>query len=650
MSKRRFSAPTEETAQHRDGLPLKQKVGLYYRQSSEGQIGNVSTTIQTVDMHQNLQRMGWSPGNIILIDVDAAVSGRLRIDQREGMRELFGLIIDRKVGAVAAQDEDRFFRDETMIQVDTFIEACKQSDVRVITPTVVYDFAHPKMGLFYARQFRFKCEMGAEYINTQILGKLSGARKFLMRTGKWAGNQIPVGYMADTRKELRPGEPNPQHRCIVPFEPFAQVVREYYHIFVATGGSVAKTQLRIIRERVFFPDPNITRPTLGFKTHTHLKYRDGGYYPSRSGLRGILMNPVYIGHWMVGDVVERWHNHKPIVEEELFWKAFNYLSPVLPDGSTNLDYRPVKQNARPTVEEKRGKGRPLCLGFIYGEFQGETYPLKAAWNNRWKAYHYYLAPPKLEHGTAVNVWQRRADLIDAAVAHHLRRRFELTFSPEHWEDTLARLQRPEESKERKLKEFQLEDVKRQMELTLRKLDLAEDEPDFIERLQTQYRHQKAERARLEAELQQKRTSQVSVEDLIQLHDNWQELFDVGFRKSSRDEQHLFFQKYIKRVTLLNPEAKSISLLKVVWFDDCEQEIIVPRTSNRGSTFTYAELEQFREMVMNGATKREMLHAFPTHPKNSVYDWHKRLNVTFGAGSHASSPRAAGASAITPGSR
>ena len=40
-------------------LPLGKPVSVYYRQSSEDQIGNISTTLQTVDMVEHLMRQGW---------------------------------------------------------------------------------------------------------------------------------------------------------------------------------------------------------------------------------------------------------------------------------------------------------------------------------------------------------------------------------------------------------------------------------------------------------------------------------------------------------------------------------------------------------------------------------------------------------------
>src|SRR5260221_2171964 len=194
---------------------LDRPVAVYYRQSTIAQVGNVSTTIQTVDMVEELVRRGWQREQIYLIDDDEGVSGTKRIDEREGMSHLFELIAEKKIGAVACQDEDRLFRDMTQIQVNIFIDTCRKSNVKVITPYIIYDFAHPLHGEFHARQFRFKCDMAAEYLKIYIMGRLVPARQRIMKEGKWSGSKMPVGFMVDMRKRLPDGNENPEYRKYV---------------------------------------------------------------------------------------------------------------------------------------------------------------------------------------------------------------------------------------------------------------------------------------------------------------------------------------------------------------------------------------------------------------------------------------------------
>ena len=78
-------------------LPLNRPVAVYYRQSSEGQIGNISTTLQTVDMIEHLMQQGWVRDQIIMIDMDAGVSGTKKIDERPGMSYLYNLIENNEI-------------------------------------------------------------------------------------------------------------------------------------------------------------------------------------------------------------------------------------------------------------------------------------------------------------------------------------------------------------------------------------------------------------------------------------------------------------------------------------------------------------------------------------------------------------------------
>jgi len=124
-------------------LPLTDKVGIYARQSTQAQlIKNVqSTEMQTTDLLLLAKRFGWQEDQIILYienkrgdGTTRKASGTLRIDQREGLRALTERIERDEVKAVIVFQVDRLFRDETQIQVNTFIDLCKRHNCLVITP------------------------------------------------------------------------------------------------------------------------------------------------------------------------------------------------------------------------------------------------------------------------------------------------------------------------------------------------------------------------------------------------------------------------------------------------------------------------------------------------------------------------------------
>src|SRR4051812_17660282 len=96
--------------------PLTEKpIAVYYRQSTQAQVGNISTAMQKEDLPALAVRMGWKSESVILIDTDEGISGAKRIDERPGMTRLFTMITSEKIGTVLVQDESRLFRDQSMI-------------------------------------------------------------------------------------------------------------------------------------------------------------------------------------------------------------------------------------------------------------------------------------------------------------------------------------------------------------------------------------------------------------------------------------------------------------------------------------------------------------------------------------------------------
>ena len=339
-------------------------IAVYYRQSTTAQVGNISTSIQTIDMVEELERRGWEKEKIILIDDDEGVSGTKRIDERKGMSYLFELIADHKIAAVACQDEDRLFRDMTQIQVNIFIDTCRKSQVCVITPFFTYDFAHPQHGEFHARQFRFKCDMAAEYLNSYVLGRLAPARRRLLLEGKWAGAHMPVGYMVDMRKQLPTGDDNPNWRKFVPFEPYAQIVREYFRLLRENGGAIRRTMYQIRDLGLSFPYPqsSATRRFQNRLSPTQSRRGDSSYTPKLhlpSHQSRLCRTLGYKG------VVQCWNNHAPIVDLDTFFAVFNMLSPYTLTGEENDNYQPAYPYVRQPREVSRRAEPPLLTGLIY---------------------------------------------------------------------------------------------------------------------------------------------------------------------------------------------------------------------------------------------------------------------------------------------
>src|SRR5690606_34711862 len=111
--------------------------------------------------------------------------------------------------------------------------------------------------------------------------------------------------------------------------------RDYFRIIIENAGNVHKTVKQIHKHGSYYPDPNVCVPPEGFKFVTRMKKYGGGYCPARNGLVNLLTNATLLGHWAVNKSIIRWNNHDPIIDEDTFFKAFNYLSDTNLDGSPN---------------------------------------------------------------------------------------------------------------------------------------------------------------------------------------------------------------------------------------------------------------------------------------------------------------------------
>ena len=322
-------------------LPIDQVIAIYARQSTKNQVQRFvqSGEMQTDDLMTYARRLGWDEDHIILfqenIGKDGQIkhaSGKLRIDQREGLQALVEQIEADLIKAVMVFLEDRLFRDETQIQVNVFIDICKQHHCVVITPHMTYDFANP----FHVKQFRWRCEEAADFLRDYIITRLNGAKNRVSEKGLYDGRPVPFGFIIDRRKTIIVSGsevPNPTYNRFIEYPPHAEVVRRIFSLFVKNGSRVRSLHRQLRLEPVLFPafPDTLSVKEVGKRC---LKKAPGGYHISRHGLSFLLTNVVYIGGWLFHGTVA-WNNHPAIVEEDVFWFAFNRLSAYTTEGEEN---------------------------------------------------------------------------------------------------------------------------------------------------------------------------------------------------------------------------------------------------------------------------------------------------------------------------
>lgn len=606
MARKQYKAHTDEqsrlTAETR--LPTHLPIAIYYRQSTEAQIGNISTTLQTVDMVKYLKQQGWDDSNIIMIDMDAGISGTTKIDERPGMSKLFRLITQDKIGAVACQDEDRLFRDVTQIQVNIFIEACKVHRVLVMTPTMVYNFAQEQLGVFHARQFRFKSEMAAEYINTVIKGKLFAAKRSLVMNGKWAGSPIPVGFMVDLRKKLPNGATNENCRKFVIFEPYALVMREYFRLFLSYSGNLTKTLRHIKKNGPYFPDPSQCLPPEGYRVIYKIKQNSSGWCPKASStLIQMLTNAAYIGHWIANNQVVIWNNHPAIIDEATFYRAFNYLSDISLDGADNPNYESRRAQRRPSKEDERPVEHPLLSGLIVSQWDEKWKKVGTQWEGSHKYYYYVFTA---NDGISTPLWNKKASYFDATVSALLCERLKLTFNHEDWSVTVDEFAK-EIDEQRQLKSAQLKQLEAVMENLVVSLGSLSN-PQMIAAVEKKYYDAQIERDRLQTELASLATSVADVERVkvlkrsyAQIPEKWDSL--------TADEKREVVHAFVQRIEVTKAENQAIDVV-VRWKDGSSDTLRLSRVASNGIKWLPQEVDLLIRLMESDSSKLEIAKAFP----------------------------------------
>lgn len=447
-------------------LPLDRAVAVYYRQSSMKQVGNVSTDIQQIDLPRYVNSLGWAVDEIMLIDEDEGVSGAKRIDERKGMSRLYNLIITGAIGTVAVQAEDRLFRDETQIQVNVFIDACVKNSVRVITPYFKYNFADKHEGPYHRLLFRMRAEQAADYLNSYVRGRLMAAKERMMLQGMWVGENINLGFMVDDRKNLSNGIPNPAWRRYVPFEPCADVVVQIFETFVAKGGNIRSTLRHIFDTGPHFPDfddpalQHLVPPGFMWAKPLRMLKRGNIYMPGSLALVNMMTNPVYLGHWMHKERVVVWNNHPAIVPEDLFYRAFNYLSPYTLEGEENPHYAPRLGRVHSTKKKVHTLPRAIYEGLIGSFHEGKWRNANVACRKSIATYAYNCHYMDLADNQHL-MWARHCEYFDKAITDMLHSKLRATFDPQVWEDVLASASEDFET-ERRMLRHQLAAIEQKM--------------------------------------------------------------------------------------------------------------------------------------------------------------------------------------------
>jgi DNA invertase Pin-like site-specific DNA recombinase len=330
---------------------------IYARQSTSKQfVNNIYSAMEQRDgLLERATDLGWTQEKWILyvenqLSKKTQVSGSLRINQRTGLRALTEVIESGQASAVLVVSVDRITRDEDLITPTAFANLCKQHHVIIITDEYTFDFNNPMrddMGRFMNEAIAAK-----EYVRKQIKGKMLKGRSKKASMGRVANGACPVGLMLDASETEKTKW---GYNYIA--SPHADRVDWLYARYRALGANLTALHKEIFamaqRGEPLFPDvPGIELPLIQLKRMT------GGWtVASPHGLKWILTNPAYAGHFAWEGRIVKFNAFPPIVDPSNWLFAFEHISPI------DLEGNPIERGPRTVRYEQQGtKNTALLAG------------------------------------------------------------------------------------------------------------------------------------------------------------------------------------------------------------------------------------------------------------------------------------------------
>jgi len=589
---------TESNQSQPNVLPVNRPIAVYYRQSSMAQVGNISTDMQQIDLPNYVISLGWQSSNIVLIDEDEGVSGATRIEERKGMSRLFEMITSCHLGAVAVQAEDRLFRDETQIQVNVFLEACVKNDVRVITPYFKYNFADKHEGPYHRLLFRMRAEQAADFLNSYVRGRLFAAKERMLMQGLWMGGNINLGYMVDDRKTLPSGIPNPNWRKYEPFEPCASIVVKIFETFIMLGGNQQATLRYLHNNGPHFPDfedPSLMKkvpPGFSWAKPVRMKKRNGVYMVGSISLQNMLTNAVYQGHWIFRDCVVQWNNHPAIVPENLFYEAFNYLSPVSFDGTVNENYSPRLGRRHSTKKKKRHIDEPVYVGLVGTYQEDEWRSATASWRKNMGAYAYtcnYSDYADIQQ----HMWSRRSDYFDDVITQLLHEKLRATFNSEVWNSVLSSTTNDFDRECRQLQQ-KLEAIEDKIQTLVNNFSVVKSQR-LLETLEAEFSNYERDKESTKRKIEKLKERASKQDSLIRLAKQAETVLSSWDKMGIMEKQGVA-KLFIERVVVAKPNDERVVNVKIHWNDGSTNEFTLPYRSKTWILWKPEEVEALKKVL------------------------------------------------------
>lgn len=290
---------------------------VYQRLSKQEQVKKHIWSVEGQNALEDLARQDGYPDALIYVEKrDLGISGTLGREDREGLAYLIELVEAGKVEAVYVVHISRLWRDQTLINGFALGELFKEHGVIIVTPQMRLNL-RDKM---HMRIYRMEVERAADELELMSI-RMLGARNLKARSGRYAGETIPPGYVVDTRKTLGDGHLNPNYQGYLEHKPHLDVVRVILNRLAIPGETYTTVARYCDRHGIVFsPFPPELDTKVNRKTFSRSKRDPGGNFPvTVFRVRSIAHNPAYIGLKVWGGEVVGKDVYPPAVEKHLFW-------------------------------------------------------------------------------------------------------------------------------------------------------------------------------------------------------------------------------------------------------------------------------------------------------------------------------------------
>ncbi|NJM41772.1 MAG: hypothetical protein HC853_13940 [Anaerolineae bacterium] len=326
----------------------------------------------------------------------------------------------------------------------------------------------------------------------------------------------------------------------------------------------------------------------------------------------ILTNAAYLGHWAYQGVITKWNHHQPIVPLKLFMRVFNRLSGSTLDGEDNEDYQPVRQVARPALEEERTDEYPMCSMFLRNAGDAPNY-ISTFWQAHLRYYLYQCTLTNGAESRETTAWVRKAATLDAAVSRIVKEKLATTFTDQAWKRSIDGVESQFRAEER-LKTSQIDALQATLDNLVQSLSVLKS-AEMVKAVEDKFQQTQIQRDELQRSLNQLRQESSYIETLYQLRDEYQPSI-ANWDHYTNEQKQIVMQAFVAHIEL-ESHGRGSGHLTIYWKDGSQDTTPLRMQHQHGEGWLPEERERLTQLVERNASQLEIAEMFPTRTWSSI---------------------------------